>query len=109
LPRFAPSAGFANNVMARVSLGPHEHPAFAWLRRLMPRSRPGWILAAAAMVAPAIPIITLLVWMLTQPLLSPAAVWQWTLIRIQSAAQTSFVWLFDHAIPSTFVFLAENS
>src|SRR5215210_3590490 len=56
LPRFAPSLDFADKVMARVSLVPQAHPAFAWLRRLMPKSRPAWMLAAAALVAPAIPI-----------------------------------------------------
>ena len=109
LPRFAPSPAFADAVMARVRIAPQESPALAWLRRLAPTSRRGWILLAVASVAPALPIFALVIWLLTQPLLTPATLWQWTLLRAQAASQTSAAWLFDRAINSGLLGWAEGS
>lgn len=108
LPRFAPSPAFADAVMARVQIAPQESALLAWLRRMVPTSRRGWMLLAVAAVAPALPIFALLAWLLAQPLLTPATLWQWTLLRTQSAAQTSAAWLFDGAINSGVVAWAES-
>lgn len=87
LPRFAPSAAFADGVMARVRVAPREHLVVVWLRKLMPTTRRGWALVCAAVTAPAVPLLALLAWLLTQPLLTPATLGQWALIRGQAAVQ----------------------
>ncbi len=84
--------------MARVQIAPQESPALAWLRRWIPNTRRGWALVGAAIVAPAVPILALLAWMLSQPLLSPATLWQWAMLRTQSAAQTGAAWLLEMAL-----------
>ena len=84
--------------MARVQIAPQESPALAWLRRWVPNTRRGWALVGAAIVAPAVPILALLAWMLSQPLLSPATLWQWAMLRTQSAAQTGAAWLLEMAL-----------
>ena len=43
------------------------------------------------------PIVALVWWMSTNPLITPFTVWQWVLLRTQSATQASVVWLVDHA------------
>jgi hypothetical protein len=108
LPRYAPSAAFADAVMARVQIAPEESAAFAWLRRLVPTTRRGWLLLASAVVAPALPIVALVALVLTQPLLSPVTLWQWTLLRTQSTAQAGFAWLYDRAINSGAYGFAES-
>lgn len=100
LPRFAPSAAFADAVMARVQIAPEESSALAWLRRVVPSTRRGWALLASAAVVPALPLIALILLVATQPLLSPTTLWQWAMIRTQASAQTGFAWLFDIAINS---------
>jgi anti-sigma factor RsiW len=82
LPRYAPSAGFADAVMARVVIAPRESPVWAWLRKLAPSTRRGWALIGVAVAAPATPILALLLWLMTQPLLSPTTFAQWALMRL---------------------------
>lgn len=77
LPRFAPSPGFADAVIARTRLTPEPGPVALWLRQFAPRSRRAWVLLASAIVAPALPILAAAIWLLTHPLLTPAALWQW--------------------------------
>lgn len=103
LPRFAPSLAFNDAVMARVQIRHRESAVFAWLKRLMPKSRRGWILIGAAVTAPAMPLFALIAWILSQPLLSPATLWQWALIRSQTMSQASFAWLLDRAMGSSAV------
>jgi anti-sigma factor RsiW len=95
LPRFAPSPAFADAVMARVRIAPQEHPWFAWLRRLAPRTGRAWALLGVLATAPALPIIALFAWLLTQPLLTPAVLGEWTLMRTQAAAQALFAGLLE--------------
>lgn len=90
LPRFAPSAGFADAVMARVRVEPRASPAVARLRRWLPKTRRGWTLLSVALVAPAIPIVAAAIWLLTHPLVSPSALWQWTSLQAQEGARTAF-------------------
>jgi anti-sigma factor RsiW len=97
LPRFEPAPSFNDAVMARVVVGPRESFVLAWLRRLTPRSRRGWTLLGAAVTAPALPVLALVAWVVTQPLLSPATLWQWALIRSQGVAQATAAWLIDRA------------
>jgi hypothetical protein len=109
LPRFAPSAVFADGVMARVQLATQESRVMALLRRLLPTTRRGWAMISVAVTAPVMPIIALVLWVLTQPLISPATVTQWGLLRIQSAAQTAFAWLIDGTLGSGLFGWAETS
>lgn len=108
LPRFAPSPAFANAVMARVRTAPAESTALAWLRRIAPHTRRGWVLVATASVAPAIPLLALVLWLISQPLLTPAALWQWTLTEAQAAGQAGAGWLLDQAINSGILALGES-
>ena len=39
LPRFAPSAGFSDAVIARTRLTPEPGPVVLWLRQFMPKTR----------------------------------------------------------------------
>ncbi len=93
LPRFAPSAGFGDAVMARVRVEPRAVPAVERLRRWLPKTRRGWTLLSAAFVTPALPVIALAIWLFTHPLLSPSALWQWTGLKVQHGAQTAFAYL----------------
>jgi len=82
LPRYAPSAGFADAVMARVVIAPRESTVRAWVRKLAPNTRRGWALIGVAVAAPATPLLALLLWLMTQPLLSPTTFAQWLLMRL---------------------------
>ena len=84
LPRFAPSAGFSDAVIARTRLTPEPGPVTLWIRQFMPKTRRGWALLGTAVVAPALPVIAALLWLLTHPLLTPASLWQW--ITMQGSA-----------------------
>jgi hypothetical protein len=77
LPRFAPSPDFADAVMARVQVAPQESLAVA-LRRWLPKTRRGWMLWAAALLAPALPLFGLVAWLFSRPGVSVVSVWQWT-------------------------------
>ena len=98
LPRFAPSPAFGDAVMARVQIAPQESRALAWLRRWVPSTRRGWVLLGAAAVAPVVPLLALVAWVLSQPLLSPSTLAQWATIRTQSAGQAAAAWLFETAM-----------
>ena len=100
LPRFAPSAAFADAVMARVQIAPQTSLVPEWLRVLVPRTRRAWIFAGSAIVAPALPIVALVVLLFTQPLLSPVTLWQWGSLRMQSMTQAGLAWLLDQTASS---------
>jgi hypothetical protein len=93
LPRFAPSAGFGDAVMARVRVAPRANPAVERVRRWLPKTRRGWMMLAVALVAPALPVLGLAIWMLTHPLFSPMALWQWTSLQVQEGTRTTFAYL----------------
>ena len=91
LPRFAPSPGFSDAVIARTRLTPEPGPIAVWLRRYMPKTRRGWALLSTAIVAPALPILAALVWLLTHPLLTPASLWQWVTLQGTTAGASTGV------------------
>jgi hypothetical protein len=103
LPRFAPSPAFASGVMARVRIAPQEAAVAAWLQRLIPRSKRGWILLATLITAPAAPIFALMGWLMLQPVLSPGMFFEWSLLRGETVAQASFSWLVERAVSSQVV------
>ncbi|CAN5690048.1 hypothetical protein BH23GEM6_BH23GEM6_05530 [soil metagenome] len=77
LPRFAPSVEFADAVMARVRIAPAPDPIYARFIRWLPNTRRGWTILLAATLAPALPGIALVAWVLTQPLVSAGGLLQW--------------------------------
>jgi hypothetical protein len=92
LPRFAPSPAFADAVMTRVRLAPRESPMAAWLRRLVPSTRRGWVLLGTIVTAPVTPFIALAAWLMVQPLVTPTLLWQWLQIRAQAMGESSVSW-----------------
>ncbi len=93
LQRFAPSPAFAEQVMARVRIIPAENPLVAWLRRLAPTTRKGWILLGTVVTAPVTPFLALIGLVLVQPLVTPSLLWQWLQLRTQGVTQGSVAWL----------------
>ncbi len=78
LGRFAPSAGFAERVMARVRV-PAPVPAvwtgwgnrvLGWARGLLPQTRRGWAVAGGIASAPTISMVALVYLVFSHPLLS---------------------------------------
>lgn len=93
LPRFAPSPAFSEQVMARVRVMPAENPLVAWLRRLAPTTRKGWLLLGTIVTAPVTPFLALAALFLIQPLVTPSLLWQWLQLRAQGVTQGSVAWL----------------
>jgi hypothetical protein len=109
LPRFAPTASFADGVMARVRIAPAASALQIWLEKLMPSTRRGWILIGTLVTAPATPFIALVAWLLVQPLVTPTLLWQWLQMRATGAAQASMGWLLDQTIGSPIPGLVEST
>jgi len=77
LPRFAPSATFADAVMSRVAL-PAEAPEASTARarrRWLPATRRGWMLVLAAALAPLVPIVPFLAWVFSHPGVNAGSLW----------------------------------
>ena len=91
LPRFAPSPGFSDAVISRTRLTPEPGPVALGLRRFMPKTRRGWALLGAAVVAPVLPIVGAMIWLLTHPLLTPVSLWQWLSAQGSSAGANTGV------------------
>lgn len=77
LPRFAPSPDFSDAVISRIRIGPQPSPAMQRLRRWLPVTRRGWMLLAGAIVAPALPVLGLVIWLFSQPMISAGALLEW--------------------------------
>lgn len=75
LARFAPSAAFADAVMARVSLAPRTSASL--LRRWLPQTSRGWMGVLAALLVPLAPLVALVAWVLSRPLVTAAGLWSW--------------------------------
>lgn len=97
LPRFAPSPGFSDAVIARTRIAPEPGPVIGWLRGFMPRTRRGWALVTAAVVAPALPVLAAAIWLLTHPLLSATTLLEWVALQGRSAAQAAGLVLWRRA------------
>ena len=89
MPRFAPSPGFSDAVIARTRLTPEPGPVALWVRRFAPKTRRGWALLATAVVAPALPILGAMIWLLTHPFLTPGSLWQWASSQGTAAGTSS--------------------
>ncbi len=66
LPSLEPSAGFADRVMARVTVRPTAAQAAA-TSRWLPRTSRGWSLVAAFLALPVLGLGALAAWLVTQP------------------------------------------
>jgi hypothetical protein len=62
LPEWEPSPGFADAVMARVTL-PAVAPATVLRRRWLPKTARGWMMSAGGILAPLLPLFALLGWL----------------------------------------------
>lgn len=102
LPRFAPSEGFEDAVISRVRIAPRESWVRVLQQRLLPSTRKGWALLSCFVTAPGVGLLLLALWVLTHPLLSPAALLQWILLRSQAAIQSALARLLDRAPESMF-------
>lgn len=85
LPRFAPSAGFSDLVMANIQVTPRASPVFAWIRHWTPETRRGWTLLVAALLAPMLPLLGVAIWVGSSPVLTTGAVLQWVGLEVRSA------------------------
>jgi hypothetical protein len=76
LPRFAPSSGFANRVIAGLALpDPWYARLGSYLQRLVPRTTKGWALASACFALPLTLTAGLLWWLLSKPYITPSRLW----------------------------------
>lgn len=76
LPRFAPSPGFADRVMAGVTVRvPWSVRVMAMLKRLIPSGTTGWLLATALLALPVVATGGLLAWLLSRPGITPETLW----------------------------------
>lgn len=71
LPRLAPAEGFMKRVLAAVPVArPWWARATGWLGRLVPRTTPGWVLAAIVASLPALTTAGVAAWLFSRPGLS---------------------------------------
>lgn len=77
LPRFAPSAEFGDLVISRIRIGPRPSPVVERVRRWLPATRRGWMWLAVALITPALPLIGMLAWLLSQPMVTAVSLVQW--------------------------------
>jgi hypothetical protein len=76
LPHLAPSAGFADRVMAHVRIPePWHSRASGLLGRVVPRSAPSWAFAVAMLAIPVLALGTLAVWLLSRSYLTAYRLW----------------------------------
>ena len=86
LPRFAPSADFADLVMAKVQVTPRASPVFAWIRHWAPETRRGWTLLVATLLSPMLPVLGFALWVASNPALTASAALQWGLQQVRTGS-----------------------
>lgn len=83
LPRFAPSPGFADRVMAGVMVKrPFSVRVLELLRRLIPTGTVGWLLVTAVLALPVVVTGGLLTWLLSRPGITPLTLWLFVRDRV---------------------------
>jgi hypothetical protein len=96
LPRFEPSARFADAVMARVVLPAEAPEAAKARRRWLPQTRRGWMLVLAAVLAPLTPLVPFLAWVFSHPGVTAGALWSvgrgWVAETVWGATARSAEW-----------------
>jgi anti-sigma factor RsiW len=95
LPRFAPSAAFADAVMARVAM-PDAAPEAVKKRRWLPQTRRGWMLVLAAGIAPLAPVVPFLAWVFSHPGVTLGSIWSigsgWVMESVWGATVRGAEW-----------------
>ncbi|MGH7553233.1 MAG: anti-sigma factor family protein [Longimicrobiales bacterium] len=85
LPRFVPSPGFADRVMARVRIAQPWHArAGVLITRFLPRTTRGWALAAAMLALPVLAGGILATWLLSKSYVTTHGLWVFATDRIAS-------------------------
>lgn len=99
MPRHAPSPAFNDAVMARVRLA-QPSPVWAWIQGWLPTTRRGWTILGAALVAPALPLIGMMAWVLTHPGVSMGSLWQTATTATGSFVAAAFDQVIDWGLSS---------
>ncbi len=94
LPPIEPSAGFADRVMAHVTVLPSPARAAATVRWL-PRTTRGWSVVAACLALPLAGVGAVVAWVLSQPWIS-ALSGSAVLVYAWSGASAGLAWLSAH-------------
>lgn len=84
MPRFEPAPGFPDAVMARVQIDPVPWAVRA--RRWLPQTRRGWALVIGALTAPLVPVVVLLAWLLSHPMVTVSGLWYWGTGHVRDTA-----------------------
>src|SRR5690606_28321648 len=104
LPRFAPSADFADMVMANIQIKPRPVSLLAWIRHWSPETRRGWALLVASLLAPMLPLLAFSVWVAQSPVLTAGSVIQWTYLQgrelLTQGTTTVARWAMEVGVPS---------
>jgi hypothetical protein len=100
LPQLSPSFDFSDAVMARVKITPHHSPVYAWLLRWLPSTRRGWALLLGLAMAPALPIILLVAWVISNPMVTPAGLWSFTTDWLRDGAWSLLVGMAGRIVES---------
>jgi hypothetical protein len=90
-------------VMSRVRIAPQPSPIYAWLLRVLPATRRGWALLLGLALAPALPIFALIAWLVTNPMVTPAGLWNVATEWLGDAAWSAFVSLTGGVVESNAV------
>lgn len=97
MPRFEPSANFADAVMARVVIRPVEAPAAEKQRRWLPKTRRGWMFLGTGLLAPLAPLVPFLAWVFSHPGVTPGAIFgvaqRWAAEALWGGAVSGIEWL----------------
>lgn len=110
LPHLAPSAGFANRVMAGVELPqPWLVRVLDLLRRFIPSTTRGWALATAFLALPVLAGTSLVAWLLSQPGVTVQGLWTITSGAVGQVATAAGGWLWSHWLDSTLAVYATDA
>ncbi|HKJ93553.1 MAG TPA: zf-HC2 domain-containing protein [Longimicrobiales bacterium] len=101
LPQQAPSAGFAQRVMAGVVVHqPWPVRVGALLRRLVPETTAGWATATAVLALPVLACTGLLTWLMSQPGVTAQGLWLILANGVSSATGAAGSWLWSQWLQS---------
>jgi anti-sigma factor RsiW len=99
LPRFAPSAEFADFVMAKVRIPePWRVRAFALARRFVPKTTPAWAFTVALLAVPLLAIGTLAVWLFSRSYLTGYQLWVFATDQFAAGASSAASGAFSRVV-----------
>jgi len=110
LPGLAPSAGFANRVMAGVELPqPWVVRVLELLRRLVPTTTKGWAVATAFLALPVLAGTGALVWLTSQPGVTVQGLWTMTAGVLGEGLGAAGAWLWSQWLDSSLAYYAAQA